>query len=139
MTVSNFMSKAFSHQDLLCAPLSSPRHDQTKIARVKLTLAARGYMFSLTNFVQNIRIIGIDLMKRRHRRVSIIWNWRISEKLYFSYKQYKKIASISVKRLQSAMPKRSIFFASRSVNLSLFIESLKTFWVWSNIAFFAKI
>ena len=43
--------------------------------------------------------------------------------------QHKKIVDTSVKMLQSAVPRRSIFFAGYSVNLSLFMEFLKTFWV----------
>ena len=54
------------------------------------------------------------------------------------YKQHKDIVNISVKRSQIAVPRRSIFFASHSVNLSLFIKSLKTFWISSNIEFYTK-
>ena len=45
------------------------------------------------------------------------------------YKQHKNIVNISEKMLKSAVQRRNIFFASYSVNLSLFMESLKTFWV----------
>ena len=40
------------------------------------------------------------------------------------YNQHKKIVDISVKRLQSAVSRRSIFFASHSANLSMFMEYL---------------
>ena len=54
-------------------------------------------------------------------------------------KQHKKIVNISEKKSKSAVQRRSVFFASHSVNLSLFTEFLKTFWVKSSIAFFTKI
>ena len=84
-----------------------------------------------TKYYDYLDLIGTDFMKSRHRRVSKCGVEKLEKSSTFYMKlfckQHKKIANISVKRLQSAVPRRNIFFASYSVNLSLFMEFLKTF------------
>ena len=118
-------------------------------SQFKLTLAAGGYVILFDKVCSKchdyLDLIVIYLMKRGYSKMSKLRNVELRNlrkvllfiRNFFD-KQYKKIFNISVKRLQSAVPRKSIFFTSHSVNLSLFMESLKTFRVESKLHFSEK-